>query len=93
MHAFITGRVQGVGFRDFVCVRARSLGLKGMVRNLRGGMVEVIAEGPRSELDRLVTALRQGPPHAHVTNVQLSWAAPAGGFAGFSLQASVCPGD
>jgi len=88
LHAIVTGRVQGVGFRYFVLDAARELGLAGTVRNLRGGQVEVVAEGERTELERLAAALREGPPAARVTNVQLSWAEPTGRSAGFSIQAS-----
>ncbi|MBU0608041.1 MAG: acylphosphatase [Armatimonadetes bacterium] len=88
LHAIVTGRVQGVGFRYFVLDVARELGLSGAVRNLRGGQVEVVAEGKRTELERLAAALREGPPAARVTNLQLSWAEPTGRFTGFSIQAS-----
>lgn len=88
LHAIVTGRVQGVGYRYFVLDVAQELALRGTVRNLRGGGVEVVAEGDRAALERLAAALRQGPPSARVTNVQLSWFEPSGHFAGFSIQPS-----
>jgi acylphosphatase len=70
----VTGRVQGVGYRAF-CVRAaRSLGLDGWVRNLADGRVEVVAAGPDDALDRLTTALSEGPRFAAVDNVDVSHA-------------------
>jgi acylphosphatase len=65
----ITGRVQGVGYRYFARGHARSLGLKGWVRNRSDGSVEVHAEGPAERLDALEALLRQGPPHGDVTGL------------------------
>jgi acylphosphatase len=79
LHAVVRGRVQGVGFRDFVMTRARSLGLRGYARNLPDGRsVEVVAEGPRSELDRLVEDLVQGPRSARVESVETHWSPATG---------------
>jgi acylphosphatase len=88
LHAVVTGRVQGVGYRYFVLKVAQELGLRGSVRNLRGDQVEAVAEGNRADLERLADALRQGSPAARVTNVQLSWAEPTGHFTGLSIHPS-----
>ncbi len=69
----IQGRVQGVGFRHFILVEADRLRLRGTVRNLPGGDVEVIAEGERPELDQLVERARLGPPRAVVTGLAVEW--------------------
>lgn len=80
LHAFVSGRVQGVGFRYFAQHEARRLGLCGYVRNLPDGRVEVSAEGSRRALESLVVALREGPAGAWVRGVQLEWTdAPDGG--------------
>lgn len=63
------GRVQGVGFRYFVLDRALQLGLRGWVRNLSAGGVEVHAEGGPEAIDRLGAELRRGPMMARVTEV------------------------
>ncbi len=73
VHAFVAGVVQGVGFRYFVAREARRLGLAGFVRNLPDGRVEVVAEGERAALERLVAALRSGPPSAEVQDVRVEW--------------------
>ena len=69
----VQGRVQGVGYRHFIVVEAGRLGLKGVVTNLPDGDVEVIAEGDRTLLGRLVERARIGPPHAVVTDLTTEW--------------------
>ena len=68
----IHGRVQGVGFRASCNRRALDLGLRGWVRNLRDGCVEVQAEGPPLAISELRAWCEQGPPGAQVLRVQLS---------------------
>ena len=87
LRALIRGRVQGVGFRQFVEEQAGALGLKGFVRNLSNGTtVEVVAEGPMFELETLLAALRQGPPVAYVERVDVSWAAATGDHTAFVVR-------
>ena len=74
LHAIVTGRVQGVNFRDFVYRHAISLGLTGYVRNLPDmRSVEVVAEGQRERLELLVEHLRKGPRGARVDSVDVQW--------------------
>ncbi len=74
----VTGVVQGVGFRPFVWRLARELALAGWVRNDAAG-VEIVAEGPAAELERLAERLRrEAPPLARVDAVEVSGAHPAG---------------
>lgn len=86
LHVRLEGRVQGVGFRFFVQRTANELGLTGWVRNRWDGSVEVLAEGPRPALERLLGALRRGPRGALVTNSRVSWEEPSGEFAYFSVR-------
>jgi acylphosphatase len=67
---FISGRVQGVGFRYFVQKRATELKLAGWTRNLEDGRVEVYAVGDRKKLSELAAALHQGPPFSDVRGVE-----------------------
>jgi acylphosphatase len=83
----VSGRVQGVGFRDFVRRAAGELGLDGWVRNLADGRVEVHAEGGAAELDALAARLRRGPAFARVSGLAAEGAAPAG-HVGFDVRAS-----
>jgi len=69
----VRGDVQMVGFRDFASRQAQRRGLTGYVRNLSDGSLEVEAEGPRTELEALLGALKEGPPLAHVEDVDVLW--------------------
>jgi acylphosphatase len=69
---FVTGRVQGVGFRYFVQHKATALGLAGWARNLEDGRVEVYAVGSPQHLNDLAAALHRGPRMAEVRSVQES---------------------
>jgi acylphosphatase len=86
LHAVVRGIVQAVGFRYFVVEKARTLGLCGYVRNDSYGDVEVLAQGPRPTLDRLLTYLWQGPPAAQVNDVQTTWNKPTQQISGFHVR-------
>lgn len=83
LSARVYGLVQGVFFRAFVRRQAESLGLAGYARNLPDGSVEVEAEGERDKLERLLGALRKGPPQARVDGVDVRWSDCEGRFSGF----------
>ncbi len=71
LYVLITGRVQGVGFRNFTQRNARQLGVKGYAKNLPNGKVEVVAEGDKTQLDALVVFLREGPRYAKVDSLEI----------------------
>jgi acylphosphatase len=71
IHAVVTGRVQGVGFRYAVRQKAASLELNGWVRNLVTGAVELEAEGEPESVEALLQWLHQGPPSAKVEKVEV----------------------
>ncbi len=73
LHAVVTGKVQGVGFRVFVREAAQRLGCKGWVRNLSDGSVELHAEADELTLTELLTEVSKGPPWAHVADVDIRW--------------------
>lgn len=68
-HFFVTGKVQGVFFRDSTQRKAKELSIVGWVRNLDDGRVEVLACGTKESLMELSTWLKQGPPTAKVIDV------------------------
>jgi acylphosphatase len=86
LHARVRGVVQAVGFRDFVVRKASALGLGGYTRNNESGDVEVVAQGPRPALERLLALLRQGPSAAAVDEVQTTWRQPTEHFRGFTIR-------
>lgn len=85
VHAWVSGLVQGVAFRYHTRVLARELGVRGWVKNLPDGRVEVWAEGARADVERLVAWLRHGPPSAQVSGVEVE-RANAQGLASFDVQ-------
>ena len=68
-HLIIKGRVQGVCYRAWMRERARSLELKGWVRNLPNWTVEAVVQGERELLDKIVEWCHVGPPAASVDDV------------------------
>ena len=74
---FISGEVQGVGFRHYAKLRARELGLAGWVQNLADGRVEVWVEGPETSVEEMVDWLRIGPPSARVSELEAREVQPA----------------
>lgn len=68
----VTGRVQGVFFRASALEQAQSLGVKGSVRNLPDGEVEIIARGDPDAVEALARWAHRGPPEAEVKTVHIS---------------------
>jgi acylphosphatase len=67
----ISGRVQGVGYRDWTITTARRLGLSGWVRNRMDGAVEALIVGDDQAVGQMIDACRRGPPAARVDNVDI----------------------
>ncbi len=86
VHVFVSGRVQGVGFRMFVQREALQLELKGWVKNLADGRVEAVAEGPTDRIDTLLGKLRTGPRTAKVDNVVVADEGATGEFKTFEIR-------
>jgi acylphosphatase len=74
----VTGRVQGVWFRDSCREQARANGVAGFVRNRADGAVEAEFEGPDAAVARMVAWCREGPPRARVDRVAVEELDPAG---------------
>jgi acylphosphatase len=87
LEAVVRGRVQGVGFREFVRHEASTRGLAGYVRNSDDGRcVELVAEGDDAAIDDLVGALHEGPRFARVERVETKYSDAGGGFSRFSVE-------
>jgi acylphosphatase len=74
----ITGRVQGVFFRDSLRRRAETRGVAGWVRNRSDGAIEAVFEGPETDVTEMLVYSREGPPHAHVETMATSGEEPEG---------------
>jgi acylphosphatase len=68
----VSGRVQGVGYREFTRSTARRLGIAGWVRNRSNGQVEALVRIPPGRKAAFLTQLRQGPPLSQVDDVAIS---------------------
>ena len=78
VRVYISGQVQGVFFRTSCADLAEELGLSGWIRNVAGGDVEAVFEGPESDVARLLTWCREGPQLARVDRVASVEEAPTG---------------
>ncbi len=81
----VKGRVQGVSYRAYTVETATELGLKGWVRNTRDGDVEILAEGKKGGIERLIKWCANGPSLASVRSVHTEWEPFAGEFSDFDI--------
>ena len=72
-HLRIQGTVQGVWFRASMRTEALRLGIQGWVRNVPNGSVEAVVEGRREQVDLLIAWAHEGPEHASVDDVSVTW--------------------
>jgi len=86
LEATVTGRVQGVFFRDTARREAQRLGLTGWVRNEPDGSVKVVAEGNSDALQTFEQFLHRGSPAARVERVAAEWREAIGEFRGFRVR-------
>lgn len=85
-HVWISGQVQGVGFRWAVEDEANAEGISGWVKNLSDGRVEAIFEGVESSVLRVIEFCRRGPAMARVDDVQVIFEEHTGEFENFSIR-------
>jgi acylphosphatase len=86
LHVVVSGIVQGVSFRYYTARQAESLGVAGWVANRWDGSVEVVAEGPRADLQALLDWLGHGPPSATVIGVETDWEEATGEYTSFRVR-------
>lgn len=84
-HALISGKVQGVWYRDATQKEAERQGVTGWVRNLDDGRVEAVFEGESSAVDAMVAWCNEGPPNARVADVQAEEGDARGEFDDFRI--------
>ena len=72
VHIVVKGMVQGVGFRYYTRAVGQELGISGWVKNLPSGNVEVLGAGNSGHIDEFVRRVSKGPPHSHVTHMDVS---------------------
>lgn len=77
-HVFITGTVQGVGYRYSTYNQAKQLGIYGWVKNLPDGRVEAVFEGKKAEVEQMLNWCHQGSRAAEVKNVVIEYEPPQG---------------
>lgn len=85
-HIIVSGIVQGVFFRANTRGKAQMVGVTGWVRNRLDGTVELIAEGERERLKRLIDWCHKGPPGASVSKVEVRWEGYSGEFKKFEVR-------
>lgn len=85
-HLVVHGHVQGVFYRASTARQAAVCGVRGWVRNLPDGNVEVMAEGEAAAVDTLVAWCRVGPSNAYVTDVDVTYLPARGEFSGFTVR-------
>ena len=84
-HVYVSGRVQGVFFRNGIANFAERLGVTGWVRNLSDGRVEALFEGEKEKIEEEIKFCERGPPGAAVQNLQVKWEGYTGEFREFNV--------
>lgn len=86
---WVTGRVQGVGFRAHVEYHASQIGVTGWVRNVGYDSVETVAEGTRAQIDKFIAAVKQGPRASRVDDARVEYETVTGEFQEFGVKRSI----
>jgi acylphosphatase len=76
VHIFVSGQVQGVGYRASTWDMAKLLKLNGWVRNLRDGRVEAVFEGSKAQIEEMIRWCHHGPPAAIVKTLEAEYELP-----------------
>ncbi len=81
----ITGRVQGVFFRDNAQEKAVALNLKGFVKNMPDSSVVVCIQGKKHQIEDFIAWCHEGSPSAEVEHVEITWREPLDNFDSFEI--------
>jgi len=85
IHIFVEGRVQGVFFRHYIRETATAYNIKGWVRNLHDGRVEMVCEGSGEDIEKMIQWCRQGPPGSYVKKIDTAREEYRGEFEYFEI--------
>lgn len=85
-HLFLSGKIQGVFFRDSMKKKAEKLGVSGWVKNLKDGRVEAVFEGKKDKVESMVKWSNKGPILAKVEDLEADWEEPKGNFKEFDIK-------
>jgi acylphosphatase len=85
-HVTVTGRVQGVYYRQSLVHVAAGHGVRGWVRNRPDGSVEAVLQGRRPSVDAVIAWMRRGPPGAMVADAHVASTEPAERYDGFAIR-------
>lgn len=85
-HIIVSGLVQGVGFRYFIHRKATELELRGFVRNLYNGDVEIVVEGEKDKIQILIEHAKIGPRSAIVKDIKVEWEEDKNEFTDFRIK-------
>ena len=85
-HLIISGKVQGVFYRASCQDMAVKYGLNGWVKNLPSGEVEILVQGDKEQIEKLIEWCKKGPPNADVTDVKIKWQEINEKINGFSVK-------
>jgi acylphosphatase len=80
------GKVQGVGFRNFIYIIAFESNLLGYTANLKNGDVETVVEGEKPVIESLIQSIREGNILSRVDEVLVEWNPPTGEFHDFKVK-------
>lgn len=86
VHIFVSGRVQGVFFRQNTQKKAQELGITGWVKNLSDGRVEAIFEGGKDKIENLIKRTKRGSMFSRVDGIHVAWEEYQGEFNDFVIK-------
>lgn len=84
-HIIVSGFVQGVGYRQFVKKLAQKADLKGWVKNISGGRVEIGLSGPKEKIEEAIKQVKKGPFLAETKDIRVEWEENEPDFKGFEI--------
>lgn len=84
-HIFISGFVQGVGFRRFVKHHAVKLGLTGWVKNLEDNRIEAVFQGSKEQIEKIISICKKGAFLSEVKDIEVFWDDISQNFEGFEI--------